>query len=135
MMEAYELTRKDGAPGIDGVTAADYEANLEANLLDLLERIKSGRYQAPPVRRAYIPKADGSQRMLGIPTFEDKVAQRAVTMMLEAIYEQDFLPCSYGFRPGRSAHQALNSLRHAVWSKRLYWVLELDIRKYLYAAS
>ena len=84
MMEAYRLTRKDGAPGIDGVTAADYEVNLEANLLDLLDRIKSSRYRAPPVRRAYIPKADGSQRMLGIPTFEDKVAQRAVTMVLEA---------------------------------------------------
>ena len=83
MMEAYRLTRKDGAPGIDGVTAADYEVNLEANLLDLLDRIESGRYHAPPVRRAYIPKADGSQRMLGIPTFEDKEAQRAVTMVLE----------------------------------------------------
>jgi RNA-directed DNA polymerase len=130
MLEAHRLTRKDGAPGIDGATAADYEANLEANLLDLLERIKSGRYHAPPVRRAYIPKADGSQRTLGIPTFEDKVAQRAMTMVLEAIYEQDFLPCSYGFRPGRSAHQALNSLRHAIWSKRLYWVLDVDIRKY-----
>ena len=77
-MEAYRLTRKDGAAGIDGVTAADYEAQLEANLLDLLDRIKSGRYQAPPVRRHYIPKADGSQRPLGIPTFEDKVAQRAI---------------------------------------------------------
>ena len=130
MLEAYRLTRKDGAPGIDGVTAADYEANLEANLLDLLGRIKSGRYQAPPVRRAYIPKADGSQRKLGIPTFEDKVAQRAVTMVLEAIYEQDFLACSYGFRPGRSAHQALDSLRQAIWSQHLYWVLEIDIRKY-----
>jgi group II intron reverse transcriptase/maturase len=130
MLEAYRLTRKDGVPGIDGVTAADYEANLEANLLNLLERIKSGRYHAPPVRRAFIPKADGSQRKLGIPTFEDKVAQRAVTMVLEAIYEQDFLPCSYGFRPGRSAHQALNSLQHAIWSKHLYWVLEIDIRKY-----
>jgi group II intron reverse transcriptase/maturase len=130
MLEAYRLTRKDGVPGIDGVTAADYEANLEANLLNLLERIKSGRYHAPPVRRAFIPKADGSQRKLGIPTFEDKVAQRAVTMVLEAIYEQDFLPCSYGFRPGRSAHQALNSLQHAIWSKHLYWVLEIDIQKY-----
>ena len=78
MKEAYRLTRKDGAPGIDGVTAADYEVNLETRLLDLLDRIKSGRYRAPPVRRAYIPKADGSQRMLGIPTFEDKVAQRAM---------------------------------------------------------
>jgi group II intron reverse transcriptase/maturase len=130
MLEAYRLTRKDGAPGIDGVTAADYEANLEANLLDLLERIKSGRYHALPVRRVFIPKADGSRRMLGIPSFEDKVAQRAVTMVLEAIYEQDFLPCSYGFRPGRSAHQALNSLRDAIWSRRLYWVLEIDVRKY-----
>ena len=88
--------------------------SLEANLLDLFERIKSGRYHAPPVRRAYIPKADGTQRMLGIPTFEDKVAQRAVTMMLEAVYEQDFLPCSYGFRPGRSAHQALRTLQNVL---------------------
>ena len=135
MIEAYRLTRKDGAPGIDGVTAADYEVNLEANLLNLLERIKSGRYHAPPVRRAYIPKADGSQRMLGIPAFEDKVAQRAVTMVLEAIYEQDFLPCSYGFRPGRSAHQALRTLQNALWAKRLYWVLDIDIRKYLDASS
>jgi RNA-directed DNA polymerase len=135
MLEAYRLTRKDGAPGIDGVTAADYEANLEANLLDLLDRIKSGRYRAPPVRRAYIPKADGSQRMLGIPTFEDKVAQRAVTMVLEDIYEQDFLPCSYGFRPGRSAHQALCTLQNVLWAKRLYWVLDVDIRKYFDSIS
>ncbi len=135
MMEAYRLTRKDGAPGIDGVTAADYEVNLEANLLDLLDRIKSGRYRAPPVRRTYIPKADGSQRMLGIPTFEDKVAQRAVTMVLEEIYEQDFLPCSYGFRPGRSAHQALRTLQNVLWAKRLYWVLDIDIRKYFDSIS
>lgn len=130
MKEAYRLTRKDGAPGIDGVTATDYEVNLEARLLDLLERIKSGRYRAPPVRRAYIPKADGSQRMLGIPAFEDKVAQRAVTMVLEAVYEEDFYPCSYGFRPGRSAHQALHALRSELWGKRLYWVVDIDIRKY-----
>ena len=130
MKEAYRLTRKDGAPGIDGVTAAAYEAGLEANLVDLLDRIKSGRYFAPPVRRTYIPKADGTQRPLGIPTFEDKVAQRAITMVLEFIYEQDFLPCSYGFRPGRSAHQALQALRTGVMTQRLWWVLDVDIRKY-----
>ena len=131
MREAYRLTRKDGAPGIDGVTATDYEANLEANLVDLLERIKSGRYVAPPVRRVYIPKADGSQRPLGIPTFEDKVAQRAIVMVLEPIYEQDFLPCSFGFRPGRSAHQALRALSTALMGWRgLQWVLDVDISKY-----
>jgi RNA-directed DNA polymerase len=130
MHEAFELTRKDGAPGIDGATAKDYEANLEANLLDLLERIKSGRYKAPPVRRTYIPKADGSQRPLGIPTFEDKVAQRAVTMVLEAVYEQDFLPCSYGFRPGRSAHQALRELSSVITWRGQHWVLDVDLRKY-----
>ena len=97
MREAYRQTRKDGAPGIDGVTAATMRRTWRPILQDLLGRIKSGRYVAPPVRRAYIPKADGSNRPLGIPTFEDKVAQR-VTMLLEPIYEQDFLPCSYGFR-------------------------------------
>jgi RNA-directed DNA polymerase len=119
MQEAYRLTRKDGVPGIDGLTAKDYDAKLEANLRDLLGRIKSGRYQAPPVRRAFIPKADGTQRPLGIPTFEDKVAQRAIAMALEAVYEQDFLACSFGFRPGRSAHQALQSLRNACMEQKL----------------
>lgn len=128
--EAYRQTRKDGAPGIDGVTAETYEAHLEANLQDLLGRIKSGRYVAPPVRRAYIPKADGSHRPLGIPTFEDKVAQRAIAMLLEPIYEEDFLPCSYGFRPSRSAHDALRDLRTAFMTRGLRWVLDVDIRKY-----
>ena len=126
MREAYIRTRKDGATGIDGVTAKDYEANLEANLRDLLERIKSGSYKAPPVRRTYIPKADGSQRPIGIPSFEDKVAQRAVAMVLEAVYEQDFLSCSYGFRPGRSAHQALNQLSGVITVRRQRWVLDVD---------
>ena len=130
MREAYELTRKDGATGIDGVTADRYELNLEANLSDLLERIKSGRYKAPPVRRTYIPKADGSQRPLGIPTFEDKVAQRAIVMVLEVVYEQDFRRCSYGFRPRRSAHQALQELFSAITWRKQYWVLDVDIRKY-----
>ena len=135
LKEAYQLTRKDGAPGIDGVMANEYAANLEANLLDLLDRIKSGRYKAPPVRRAYVPKTDGSRRPLGIPTFEDKVAQRAIVMVLEAVYEQDFLPCSYGFRPGRSAHQALQALRTAIMSQRLRWVLDIDIVKYFDSIS
>src|SRR5262252_9131563 len=130
MQEAYRQTRKDGAPGIDGVTAQAYEANLEVNLQDLLDRIRSGRYVAPPVRRAYIPKADGSQRPLGIPTFEDKVAQRAIAMLLEPIYEQDFLACSYGFRPGRSAHDALRALDRAVHRGEVSWILEADIASF-----
>src|SRR5204863_2303373 len=135
MKEAYRLTRKDGAPGIDGVTAADYAENLEANLLDLLGRIKFGCYQAPPVRRAYIPKSDGSRRPLGLPTFEDKVCQRAIVMVLEAVYEQDFLSCSYGFRPGRSAHQALEDLRTGFMRHGLRWVIDLDIEKYFDSIS
>jgi retron-type reverse transcriptase len=109
--EAYRRTRKDGATGVDGQTAETYAANLEDNLRSLLDRMKSGTYRAPSVRRVYIPKGDGSQtRPIGIPTFEDKVLQRAVAMVLGAVYEQDFMDCSYGFRPGRSAHHALESL-------------------------
>src|SRR5216683_4183596 len=130
MIEAYRLTRKDGAPGIDGMTAADYEANLEVNLDDLLMRIKSGRYIAPPVRRHYIPKADGTKRPLGIPTLEDKVAQRAILLLLEPIYEQDFLSCSYGFRPGRSAHDAIRALDRVVNAGEVNWILEADIKSY-----
>ncbi|MGH9381894.1 MAG: reverse transcriptase domain-containing protein, partial [Thermoanaerobaculia bacterium] len=111
LMEAYSRTRKDGAVGVDGQTAKQYEENLAGNLRSLLDRFKSGLYKAPPVRRAYIPKGSGSAtRPIGIPTFEDKVLQRCVAMVLEAIYEQDFLDCSYGFRPGRSAHDALGVL-------------------------
>ena len=111
---AYQETRKDGAVGVDEQTAADYAANLEGNLRSLLDRFKSGAYYAPPVRRVEIPKGDGTTRPLGIPTFEDKVLQRAVAMVLNAVYEQDFLNCSYGFRPGRSAHQALSALLKAL---------------------
>src|SRR5205814_3720873 len=111
LLEAYRRTRKDGAAGVDGQTAADYEADLLGNLQGLLDRAKSGTYRAPPVRRVHIPKGTGTEtRPIGIPTFEDKVLQRSVVMALEAIYKQDFLDCSYGFRPGRSAHQALEVL-------------------------
>ena len=130
MHEAYRRTRKDGAAGIDGVTAADYETELEANLESLLNRIKSGRYYAPPVRRHYIPKADGRRRPLGIPTLEDKVAQRALLMLMEPIYEADFLPCSYGFRPGRSAHDALEALRSGIMEEGHRWVIDADITEY-----
>ena len=131
MQEAYRRTRKDGAPGIDGQTAAEYAANLEGNLRSLLDRFKSGVYRAPPVRRVYIPKADGKTlRPIGIPTFEDKVLQRAVTMVLEAIYEQDFLDCSYGFRPNRSAHQALEALWRGLMNMGGGVVIEVDIQGY-----
>ena len=131
LIEAYRRTRKDGAPGIDGQTAKEYEENLFENLNSLLDRFKSGTYKAPPVRRVYIPKGDGTKtRPIGIPTFEDKVLQRAVTMVLEAIYEQDFLDCSYGFRPGRSAHQALQALWEQLMTMGGGFVLELDIQKF-----
>lgn len=131
MIEAYRRTRKDGAVGIDGQTAKDYEVNLEANLQSLLDRAKSGdHYKAPPVRRVHIPKEDGSTRPLGIPTFEDKVLQRAVVMVLEPLYEQDFLDCSYGFRPGRSAHQALAEIQSRLTTMGGGWVLDVDIRKF-----
>lgn len=126
--EAHRRTRKDGAVGIDGQTAAAYAENLEGNLRGLLERAKSGLYRAPPVKRVYIPKGDGSQtRPIGIPTFEDKILQRAVAMVLEAVYEQDFLECSYGFRPGRSAHQALQSLWDQTMATGGGWIVEVDI--------
>ncbi len=131
MHEAYRRTRKDGAVGVDGQTAAGYAADLEGNLRSLLDRAKSGRYQAPPVRRVHIPKGTGPEtRPIGIPTFEDKVLQRAVVMVLESVYEQDFLDCSYGFRPGRSAHQALDALWHRLMEVKGGWVLEIDIRKF-----
>lgn len=132
LREAYRRTRKDAAAGVDGQTAAEYETKLEANLRSLFDRAKSGEhYRAPPVRRVNIPKGNtGKTRPIGIPCFEDKVLQRAVTMVLEAVYEQDFLDCSYGFRRGRSPHQALE----AVWTQAMQmggcWVLEADIEDF-----
>ena len=131
LSEAYRLTRKSGAVGVDGRTAQDYAENLEDNLENLLALFKSGSYKAPPVRRVHIPKGDGEQtRPIGIPTFEDKVLQRAVAMVLESVYEQDFLDCSFGFRPGRSAHQALEYLRNGLWNMHGGHVLEVDLRSF-----
>lgn len=128
--EAWRLVRKDGAVGVDGQTAADYARNLQANLEALHEKFKSGLYRAPPVRRVYIPKDDGRERPLGIPTLEDKILQKAVTMVLEAVYEQDFLDCSYGFRPGRSAHGALETLWKGLMGMGGGWIVEVDIKSY-----
>jgi group II intron reverse transcriptase/maturase len=130
LTEAYRRTRKDGAVGVDGQTASEYARDLERNLQSLLDRAKSGSYRAPPVRRVHIPKGKGETRALGIPTFEDKILQRAVAMVLGAVYEQEFLDCSYGFRPGRSAHDALDDLQNHLIKVAGGWVLEVDFRKY-----
>ena len=122
---------------MDGQSGEDYAADLMGNLQSLLDRAKSGTYVAPPVRRVHIPKAGSSTetRPLGIPTFEDKVLQRAVVMALEAIYEQDFLDGSYGFRPGRSAHQALDALWQQAMAIGGGWIVDVDIRKFFDSAS
>jgi RNA-directed DNA polymerase len=131
LVEAHRRTRKDGATGIDGMTGVEYAVNLEATLLALLSRAKScDNYKAPPVRRVNIPKGDGTFRPLGITTFEDKVLQRAVVMVLEPLHEQDVLNCSFGFRPGRSAHQALEMIRAKLMEMGGGWVLEVDIKQY-----
>ena len=132
MHMAYAQTRKDGAVGVDGQTAADYENNLMGNLQDLLDRAKSGTYVAPPVRRVHIPKAGSPNetRPLGIPTFEDKILQRAVLMVLEPVYETDFLDASHGFRPGRGAHGALDSLWKQAMNLGCCWIVDVDLRKF-----
>jgi len=136
LLEAYRLTRKDGATGVDGQSGADYGENLEENLRALEGRAKSGTYRAPNVRRTYIPKGDGkTTRPLGIPTFEDKVLQRAVVMLLEPVYEQDFYDLSYGFRPKRSAHDALRALDQTLFRMRGGWVLDVDIKDFFGSLS
>jgi retron-type reverse transcriptase len=134
---AYDLTRKDGAVGVDGQTAAEYEVHLEANLQALLDRAKSGTYVAPPVRRVHIPKAGSPKetRPLGIPTFEDKILQRAVLMVLEPVYETDFLDVSHGFRPGRGAHGALDALWRQAMKLGGGWIVDVDLRKFFDSAS
>ena len=128
--EAYRRVRKSVAAGVDGVRPAEYEEDLDANLKSLLNRFKSGLYRAPAVRRVHLPKAGGKTRPIGIPTLEDKVLQRAVLMILEPVYEQDFLDCSYGFRPGRGAHQALEALWQGLMDIGGGWVIDLDIQSF-----
>ena len=127
---AYMALKPDAAAGVDGETWQHYGENLEANLADLAGRLKRGAYRAKPVKRVFIPKADGRQRPLGVPTLEDKLVQRAVVEVLNAIYETDFLGFSYGFRRGRSQHNALDALYVAITTKKVNWVLDADIRSF-----
>jgi len=128
LRKAYIALKRDAAPGIDGETWQHYGLDLERNLQDLSERLKRGAYRAKPVRRAFIPKTDGRQRPLGVPALEDKLVQRAVVEVLNAVYEIDFLGFSYGFRPGRSQHQALDALSAGLMTRKVNWVLDADIR-------
>ena len=125
--EAFTRTRKSAAPGIDGVTAAQYAVDLRANLTNLHERLISGSYIAPPVRRKWLDKEDGKKRPIGIPAFEDKVLQRAVVMLLGAIYEQDFCGFSHGFREGHSPHQALHEIREQCMNMNISWIVDADV--------
>lgn len=127
---AYFALKKEAAPGVDGETWRHYGEELEGHLRDLSARLKRGAYRAKPVRRVYIPKADGRQRPLGVTALEDKIVQRAAVEVLNAIYETDFLGFSYGFRPGRSPHRALDALYLGLTRRRVNWVLDLDIRSY-----
>ena len=127
LREAYSKLNKKGAPGLSKVSAAEYSEHLEQNLIDLHKRLSEGRYQAPPVKRVWIEKEGGDKRPLGIPEFEDKIVQRAVEMLLSAIYEEDFHEFSHGFRKGRSQHKALHELREQCRQKNVNWILTADI--------
>src|SRR6201982_3978989 len=128
--EAFGNLRKGASAGIDGVTYQQYEAHAEENIRQLHQRLKEGKYRAQPLRRVYIPKEDGKQRPISIPALEDKIVQKAVVDLLNAIYEQDFLDCSYGFRPGRGQHQALDEVGRIICTRPIGWILEIDIRSY-----
>jgi RNA-directed DNA polymerase len=127
LREAYHRTRKDSSPGVDGVTAQEYGAHLEANLSELHERLRKQQYYAPPVKRTYLEKEDGSKRPIGMPVFESKIVERAVVMLLAAVYEQDFYDCSYGFRAGRNPHQALRELRNRCAWGNINCVVDADV--------
>ncbi len=127
LFEAFRRTRQDAAPGVDGVTAEDYAVHLGENLRSLHARMRSGHYKAPPVKRKWLDKEGGAQRPIGMPAFEDKIVQRAVTMLLESVYEQDFHDFSYGFRPNRSAHHAVRALREQCMAQNTGWIVDADI--------
>jgi len=135
LREAYFGLKRDAAPGVDGQTWRSYGRDLEANLQDLSARLKRGAYRVKPARRAYIPKPDGRRRPLGVPALEDKIVQRATTEVLNAIYETDFLGFSYGFRPGRSQHNALDALYTGLLTRKVNWVLDADIRGFFDAIN
>jgi RNA-directed DNA polymerase len=135
LRRVYFSLKKEAAPGVDGETWRHYGETLEDNLQDLSYRLKRGAYRAKPVRRVYIAKADGRQRPLGVPALEDKIVQRAAVEVLNAIYETDFLGFSYGFRPGRSQHQALDALYTGLLTRKVNWVLDVDIRGFFDAIS
>src|ERR1700681_387771 len=128
LRRAYLSWKKKASPGVDGETWRHYGETLEDNLQDLSHRLKRGAYRAKPVRRVYIPKADGRQRPLGVTALEDKIVQRGAVEVLNAIYETDFLGFSYGFRPGRHQHQALDALYTGLLTRNVNWVLDLDIK-------
>jgi group II intron reverse transcriptase/maturase len=132
LRETWALMNRRGASGVDGETTQQFESEIETRILDIWERLKAGRYKAPPVRRVDIPKGPGKAgtRPLGIPTVEDRLVQRATARILEAVFEQDFLDCSYGFRPRRSPHHALRALRACIVTKKVRHVYEADIRGY-----
>lgn len=130
LVETWSMMNKQGASGVDGETAREFEQDLSERCQSIVDRLKANKYKAPPVRRVEIPKGNGKMRLLGIPTVEDRVVQRAVARILEAIYEADFLECSYGFRPGRNPHRALAKTREYVMAKKVDWVFETDIRGY-----
>ena len=127
---AFDALKKDAAPGVDGTTWSDYEVDLERRLEELHDRVHRGAYRPQPSRRVYIPKADGRQRPLAVAAVEDKIVQGAVAMVLSAIYEVDFLGLSYGFRPGRAQHDALDALVVGISSRKVNWILDADIRSF-----
>jgi RNA-directed DNA polymerase len=135
LRESFYALKRDAAPGVDGMTWEDYEADLERNLTDLHARVQRGAYRALPSRRTYIPKADGRQRPLAVAALEDKIVQRATVAVLNCIYEEDFLGFSYGFRPGRGQHDALDALCVGITTRKVNFIFDADVRSFFGASG